>query len=64
MEAFTPEQVLERCLGLKLDEVEIDPDLKKLQGSARKISQEEKKERSRELEDMSISDIENIFGLD
>ena len=64
MKAVTPRQFLENHLGVDVDDIEIDPDLKEIQGSAREIPEEEKEKRREELEDMSTSDLEEVFGLD
>jgi len=64
MKVLTAEQFLEQCLGQDVDEVEIDPELKEIQGSARKIPGKEKKRRAEEVKDMDSSDLSKAFGLD
>ena len=57
----------EEALTEMADEVEYaepDEEFKDLQGSGRKLSEEEKKEREKELEDMDSSDLAGKFGID
>jgi predicted transcriptional regulator len=61
------EQALTELVSLHndvIEEPEIDDELRDLKGSAEKISEEEKQEREKELEDMDSSDLSREFGLD
>jgi glutamyl-tRNA reductase len=61
------EQALGDLISLHEDVVdapEVDEDFEDLQGSADKISDEEREKRKEELEDMNSSDLSREFGLD
>lgn len=61
------EQALTELISLHEDVVEkpeIDEELEGLQGSAEEISEEEKRKREKDLEDMDSSDLSREFGLD
>jgi hypothetical protein len=64
MEALTPEMFMEKYLGVGPEEVELPPEFEELKGSAREISEEEKKRRREELENMGSEDLDEVFGLD
>lgn len=63
MDALTPGMFLEKYFGVQPEEVELPPELGELKGSAEKISEEEKRRRENELEEMDSDNLNEVFGL-